>query len=87
MKEKYQIGTTVGEGNYAVVKVCQEKHTHQDFLLKIINRGKIFGQEDLICNELKIMRMLHHENVVQLLDEWETHDEICLVMEQIKVLH
>ena len=85
MKEKYQIGAIIGEGNYTIVKECTDRETRREFALKIINKAKIFAQEDPISNEIRIMKMLRHENIVQLMDEWETEDEIYLVMEQIEV--
>ena len=84
-KEKYDIGMVVGEGNYAMVKECKKKQTNKGFMLRVINKAKVFGHDDLIRNELKVLRMLRHENILQTVDEWETSDEICLVMEQIEV--
>lgn len=84
-KEKYTIGMLIGEGNYAVVKEIREKKTNRDLVLRVINKAKVFGQEDLITNELKIMKTLRHENILQVVDDWETSDEICLVLEQIEV--
>lgn len=75
----------IGEGNYAVVKEIREKKTNRDLMLRVINKAKVFGQEDLITNELKIMKTLRHENILQVVDDWETSDEICLVLEQIEV--
>lgn len=75
----------IGEGNYAVVKEIREKKTNTDLVLRVINKAKVFGQEDLITNELKIMKTLRHENILQVVDDWETSDEICLVLEQIEV--
>jgi len=69
----------------AVVKEIREKETNRDLVLRVINKAKVFGQEDLITNELKIMKTLRHENILQVVDDWETSDEICLVLEQIEV--
>jgi len=84
-KEKYTIGMLIGEGNYAIVKEIREKKTNRDLVLRVINKAKVFGQEDLITNELKIMKTLRHENILQVVDDWETSDEICLVLERIEV--
>jgi len=84
-KKKYTIGMLIGEGSYAVVKEIREKKTNRDLVLRVINKAKVFGQEDLITNELKIMKTLRHENILQVVDDWETSDEICLVLEQIEV--
>ena len=84
-KEKYVVGMLIAEGNYAIVKQCKEKASNRHFVLRVINKAKVFWQEDLVNNELKIMKSLRHENILQVVDDWETSDEICLVLEQIEV--
>ena len=84
-KEKYVVGMLVAEGNYAIVKQCKEKASNRHFVLRVINKAKVFWQEDLVNNELKIMKSLRHENILQVVDDWETSDEICLILEQIEV--
>lgn len=84
-REKYHIGMTLSEGNFAVVKQCEEKVTKRELLLRVINKAKVFGREDLILREVTIMKMLRQENVMQVLDHWETSDDMYLVVEQIEV--
>ena len=64
-REKYQVGMTLSEGNFAVVKQCREKTTEKEYLLRVINKAKVFGREDLILREVTIMKMLRQENVMQ----------------------
>ena len=84
-KEKYTVGMLIAEGNYAVVKQCKEKASNRRFVLRVINKAKVFMREDLINIELKIMKSLRHENILQVVDNWETSDEFCLILEQIEV--
>ena len=84
-REKYHIGMTLSEGNFAVVKQCEEKASEKELLLRVINKAKVFGREDLILREVTIMKMLRHENVMQVLDHWETTDDMYLVVEHIEV--
>jgi serine/threonine protein kinase len=39
----------------------------------------------MIESEVSILRRVHHPNVVQLVAEYDTHSELYLVMELIKV--
>ena len=39
----------------------------------------------MIENEIKILRRVKHEHIVQLIEEYETPKEIFLVMELLKV--
>ena len=85
-KYNYSIGNMLSVGNYAVVRDCRHKSTNENFVLKVINKAKIFGHEDLIEGELEITRKLrNHQSILQLVDEWESSDDIFLVLESIEV--
>lgn len=45
----------------------------------------MFGKEDKILQEMKIMRILRHENLMGVVDYWESSKEYCMVMEHIEV--
>lgn len=88
--EKYEPGRTLGDGNFAIVKQCKLKSPPQggnspDFAMKIIDKSKLKGKEHMIENEIEIMRICDQPNIVKLVDEFETKDEIYLIMELVKV--
>jgi len=39
----------------------------------------------MIESEVSILRQVHHPNIVQLIAEYDTHSELYLVMELVKV--
>ncbi|KAG7250563.1 hypothetical protein CRUP_005238, partial [Coryphaenoides rupestris] len=41
--EKYCVGKSIGDGNFAVVKECVERSTGQEFALKIIDKARCSG--------------------------------------------
>lgn len=84
-KEKYHIGMAIAEGSFAVVKHCTDKQQNKEFLLRAIKKASVFGRDDKILQEVEIMRMTRHENVLSVQDYWETGTEICMVMEPIEV--
>ena len=55
------------------------------FALKIISKGRCRGKEQMIENEVSILRRVKHTNIIQLIEEYETPDELYLVMELVKV--
>ena len=55
------------------------------FALKVIDTGKVKGQEDAIENEVAILRRLKNRNIVQLIEEFHTPSATFLVMELITV--
>ncbi|XP_075070464.1 serine/threonine-protein kinase DCLK3 [Mixophyes fleayi] len=80
----YEIGRTIGDGNFAVVKQCRLRKTNQEYAMKIIDKAKLIGKEDIIENEVRIIKLLSHPNIVKLLDDFETDNEIYLILEYIK---
>jgi len=55
------------------------------FALKVIDTGKVKGQEDAIENEVAILRRLKNRNIVQLIEEFHTPSATFLVMELVTV--
>ncbi|XP_031428914.1 serine/threonine-protein kinase DCLK1-like isoform X3 [Clupea harengus] len=82
--ERYKVGKTIGDGNFAVVRECVERSTGREYALKIINKGKCRGKEHMIQNEVAILRRVKHPNVVLLIEEMDTYSELYLVMELVK---
>lgn len=56
-----------------------------DLALKIIDKSKLLGKEQMIENEVNILRSVNHPNIIKLLDEYDTSNELYLVMELVKV--
>ncbi|XP_069120082.1 serine/threonine-protein kinase DCLK3-like isoform X2 [Argopecten irradians] len=81
---KYDLGKTLGDGNFAIVKQATLKNTKNDFAMKIIDKAKLKGKEHMVENEIEIMKDCHHPNIVKLYEEYETVDKIYLVMELVK---
>ncbi|MGH0119331.1 UNVERIFIED_CONTAM: hypothetical protein FKN15_002134, partial [Acipenser sinensis] len=77
----YEIGRTIGDGNFAVVKECKLRNTDVLYAMKIIDKAKLKGKEHMIENEISIIKSLSHPNIVRLLEEYETKSEIYLIME------
>ncbi|XP_034055382.1 serine/threonine-protein kinase DCLK1a isoform X1 [Gymnodraco acuticeps] len=84
ISDRYKVGRTLGDGNFAVVRECVEHTTGREYALKIINKGKCRGKEHMIQNEVAILRRVKHPNVVLLIEEVDTYSELYLVMELVK---
>jgi len=55
------------------------------FALKVIETGKVKGQEEVIENEVAILRRLKNRNIIQLIEEFHTPSATFLVMELVTV--
>uniref|UniRef100_A0A3Q3G717 Serine/threonine-protein kinase DCLK2 n=1 Tax=Labrus bergylta TaxID=56723 RepID=A0A3Q3G717_9LABR len=84
ISDRYKVGRMLGDGNFAVVRECVEHTTGREYALKIINKGKCRGKEHMIQNEVAILRRVKHPNIVLLIEEMDTYNELYLVMELVK---
>lgn len=87
VEASYVKGKILGEGRFAVVRAATHRTSGKEYALKVINRAKVFGREDIVENELKILRSVNHPNIIKLIEDFETCDEITLVTELLQVTH
>jgi doublecortin-like kinase 1/2 len=83
--QHYEIGQIIGDGNFAVVHECIHKTTRIQFALKIIDKSKCKGKEAMIASEVAILRKVKHQNIIQLIEDFDYTNELYLVMELVKV--
>jgi hypothetical protein len=83
VEDVYTIGEKIGDGNFAIVRIGINRDTKQKHALKIIDRKKIIGKEDMLKDEIRIMKACHHENIVKLFDTHDTKFDVYLVMELV----
>lgn len=81
---KYELGRTLGDGNFAIVRMSKMKATGVEYAMKVIDKPKLKGKEHMVENEIEIMKDCNHPNIVKLYEEYETPDKIYLVMELVK---
>lgn len=80
---KFDLHETIGTGAFSEVKIGIEKETGAKFAIKIVDRSKCKGKEDMVETEVKILKMIKHENIVQLYEMYEFDGKIYLVMELV----
>ncbi|VDP97598.1 unnamed protein product, partial [Trichobilharzia regenti] len=84
LSKRYHIGRKLGDGNFAVVKLGKRRDTNDHYAVKIIDKNKITGKEAMLLHEISILHHCSHPNIVRLYEEFETSNEIWLVMEFVK---
>ncbi|XP_006890722.1 PREDICTED: serine/threonine-protein kinase DCLK3 [Elephantulus edwardii] len=82
--EHYEAGRVIGDGNFAVVKECRHRASGQAYAMKIIDKAKLKGKEDMVDSEIAIVRSLSHPNIVQLHEVYETEAEMYLILEYVR---
>lgn len=84
VRKRYTVNHMIGDGNFARVHECVEKATGVAYALKIIDKNKCRGKEQMIANEVAILRRVKHPNIVELVEEFDFEVELYLVMELVK---
>ncbi|KAL6571111.1 hypothetical protein OROGR_000661 [Orobanche gracilis] len=80
--ENYHVIELVGEGSFGKVYKGRRKHTGQTVAMKfIMKHGKTDKDIHNLRQEIEILRKLKHENIIQMLDSFESPQEFCVVTE------
>uniref|UniRef100_A0A663MZL2 non-specific serine/threonine protein kinase n=1 Tax=Athene cunicularia TaxID=194338 RepID=A0A663MZL2_ATHCN len=78
--EKYHVLEMIGEGSFGRVYKGRRKHSAQVVALKFIPKvGQSEKELKNLRREIEIMRGLHHLNIIQMLDSFETEKEVVVV--------
>uniref|UniRef100_A0A674HPK9 non-specific serine/threonine protein kinase n=1 Tax=Taeniopygia guttata TaxID=59729 RepID=A0A674HPK9_TAEGU len=78
--ENYHILGLIGEGSFGRVYKGRRKHSAQVVALKFIPKvGRSEKELKNLQREIEIMRDLHHPNIIQMLDSFETANEVVVV--------
>lgn len=83
VEDVYDMGKKIGDGNFADVRQCVDKITKKEFALKIVDKAKVRGKEEMIRDEIDIMRRCKHPNIVRMYEDYDSPRHIYLVMELI----
>jgi len=80
LEKYYTVSKKVlGTGSFAVVKLCTDKRTGNQYALKIINKKSIQGRETMLTTELNVLKKVDHPNVVALHDLFETKNAVYII--------
>ncbi|KAF6993640.1 hypothetical protein CFC21_010503 [Triticum aestivum] len=80
----YELGRTLGEGNFGKVKQARNRATGEHFAVKILDRGRVLslrGADDQVRREIATLTMLAHPNVVRLHEVAASKTKIYMVLE------
>ena len=79
------IGKQLGEGRFSIVKSCIHKISGAERAVKIIDKDVMETDEkELMRTEIAILKLVHHKNIIRLIDVFEDRAHIYIVMEMVK---
>ncbi|XP_051785242.1 serine/threonine-protein kinase H1-like [Erpetoichthys calabaricus] len=77
---RYNIKALIGRGSFSRVVRVEHRATKQPFAIKIIETKAKEGRE--VCeSELNVLRRVSHRNIIQLMEVFESHERVYMVME------
>jgi len=78
----YDVIKTIGKGNFAVVKLARHIITKAEVAIKVIDKTRL-DEVNLkkIYREIQILKLLRHQNIIELYQVLETSTTIYLVLE------
>ena len=77
----------LGSGSYGRVYLIKHNITNEEYALKVIDKKKLkqmYGETDIMKNEINIQSKLIHENIIRLYNVYEDDNSINLIMEYAK---
>eukprot|EP00268_Persea_americana_P006904 TRINITY_DN1249_c0_g2_i2.p1 TRINITY_DN1249_c0_g2~~TRINITY_DN1249_c0_g2_i2.p1 ORF type:complete len:444 (+),score=85.47 TRINITY_DN1249_c0_g2_i2:95-1426(+) len=82
---KYELGRTLGEGNFGKVKFAKNVESGQGFAVKILDKKRILDLKihDQIKREIGTLKLLKHPNVVRLYEVIASKTKIYMVLEYV----
>ncbi|KAK4745582.1 hypothetical protein SAY87_011894 [Trapa incisa] len=82
---KYEVGRTLGEGNFGKVKYARDVETGSGFAVKILEKSRIINLKvtDQIKREIATLKLLKHPNVVRLHEVLASKTKIYMILEHV----
>uniref|UniRef100_A0A7S1GW29 cGMP-dependent protein kinase n=2 Tax=Hemiselmis andersenii TaxID=464988 RepID=A0A7S1GW29_HEMAN len=82
MTDFYKLQQVLGEGGFATVYQGTHRITKKVFAVKSIDLYKIHADKlDMLRNEVEVMKLLDHPNIVRLYETYEEEDKLHLILE------
>ncbi|KAL1326238.1 CBL-interacting serine/threonine-protein kinase 23 isoform X4 [Arachis ipaensis] len=80
---KYELGRTLGEGNFAKVKFAKNTVTGDNVAIKILDKEKVLKHKMInqIKREISTMKLIRHPNVIRMYEVMASKTKIYIVLE------
>ncbi|KAJ1440059.1 Serine/threonine-protein kinase, active site [Sesbania bispinosa] len=80
---KYELGRTLGEGNFAKVKFARHVETGEHMAIKILDKEKVLKHKMIgqIKREISTMKLIRHPNVIRMYEVMASKTKIYIVLE------
>ena len=81
--DKYEILEIIGKGTYSTVKKAKNKINNEEYALKIYDKFDYNNslKKNNIKNEIEILKLINHKNVIKFIEEINTINKTIIVLE------
>ncbi|CAD8054893.1 unnamed protein product [Paramecium primaurelia] len=81
----YQFGKVLGVGSFGkVVTARMIKNPEKQFAIKIIERVKVKGREEVMANEIYMLKRLDHPNIIKFHEVYQNNQNFYICMDYCK---
>jgi len=70
-RAEYKFGRTLGAGTFGIVREA-EHPVEGKVAIKIILKKNVRGNEQMVQDELDLLRRMHHKHIVRFIDTFES---------------
>ncbi|CAD8051703.1 unnamed protein product [Paramecium primaurelia] len=78
----YQFGKVLGAGSFGkVVTARMIKNLEKQFAIKIIEKTKVKGREDILANEIYMLQRLDHPNIIKFHEVYQNKQNFYICMD------
>ncbi|CAD8122696.1 unnamed protein product [Paramecium sonneborni] len=84
-KAQYKVGSRIGQGAYATVRVAIQIESDTKVAIKIYEKTKIkdLQRRKGVRREIEILEKLDHPNIVKILDTVESNNHVNIILEYV----
>lgn len=84
-RDSYVLGKILGEGHCSTVRKCRHKFSKSFYAAKLISldceQEEANEHKEMVQNEVKVLRLLKHDNVVKFVDVFYSTERIIIISE------
>lgn len=88
LERSYEVGATLGTGNFATVKLGTHRVTGQKVAVKLIDKKRFVLSQDeafftSLQSEVEILRKMKHRNIINVFDVFDDATQFAMVLELV----
>ena len=84
-RDSYVLGKILGEGHCSTVRKCRHKFSKSFYAAKLISldceQEEANEHKEMVQNEVKVLRLLKHDNIVKFVDVFYSTERIIIISE------